>query len=100
MLPLPMRQRHRFRIQRQSEITFMPNEKIVSSAEAIRDALDLALKRWPECYLMGEGVADPGGIFGTTKGLVDIYGPDRVVEMPVAENGLTGIAIGSALMGR
>jgi pyruvate/2-oxoglutarate/acetoin dehydrogenase E1 component len=78
----------------------MPSEKIVTSAEAIRDALDLALKRWPECYLMGEGVADPGGIFGTTKGLVDIYGPDRVVEMPVAENGLTGIAIGSALMGR
>ena len=50
-------------------------------------------------YVMGEGVADPGGIFGTTKGLVEEFGPDRIVEMPVAENGLTGIAIGSALMG-
>lgn len=49
---------------------------------------------------MGEGVADPGGIFGTTKGLIDEFGPDRVVEMPVSENGLTGIAIGSALLGQ
>lgn len=78
----------------------MPKENIVTTAEAIRDALDVALAHWPEAYLMGEGVADPGGIFGTTKGLVETYGPARVVEMPVAENGLTGIAIGSALMGR
>ena len=40
------------------------------------------------------------GIFGTTKGLVEKFGTDRVVEMPVAENGLTGIAVGSALLGR
>ncbi|HTV26496.1 MAG TPA: transketolase C-terminal domain-containing protein [Xanthobacteraceae bacterium] len=77
----------------------MPSERVLSSAEAIREALAISLRRRPDVYLMGEGVADPGGIFGTTKGLVDEFGPDRVVEMPVAENGLTGIAIGSALMG-
>lgn len=77
----------------------MPSERVVSSAEAIREALAISLRQRPDVYLMGEGVADPGGIFGTTKGLVDEFGPDRVVEMPVAENGLTGIAIGSALMG-
>jgi len=48
--------------------------------------------------VVGEGVADPKAIFGTTKGLVQKYGPDRVIEMPVAENGLTGVAIGSALL--
>lgn len=78
----------------------MPEARIITAAEAIREALDLALAQRQDTYLMGEGVADPGGIFGTTKGLVDVYGPERVVEMPVAENGLTGIAIGSALMGR
>jgi pyruvate dehydrogenase E1 component beta subunit len=78
----------------------MPEQRLITAAEAIREALDLALSRRQDTYLMGEGVADPGGIFGTTKGLIDVYGPDRVVEMPVAENGLTGIAIGSALMGR
>jgi acetoin:2,6-dichlorophenolindophenol oxidoreductase subunit beta len=77
----------------------MPSERVVSSAEAIREALAISLRQRPDVYLMGEGVADPGGIFGTTKGLIDEFGPDRVVEMPVAENGLTGIAIGSALMG-
>lgn len=78
----------------------MPSERIITAAQAIREGLAEALRTRPEVYLMGEGVADPGGIFGTTKGLVDEFGPDRVVEMPVAENGLTGIAIGTALMGQ
>ncbi len=78
----------------------MPEPRIITAAEAVREALDLALAQRSDTYLLGEGVADPGGIFGTTKGLIDTYGPERVVEMPVAENGLTGIAIGSALMGR
>lgn len=78
----------------------MQTERIITAAQAIREALAESLAARPEVYLMGEGVADPGGIFGTTKGLVDEFGPDRVVEMPVAENGLTGIAIGSALMGQ
>lgn len=78
----------------------MPEPRILNAAAAIREALDLALARWPEVYLLGEGVADPKGIFGTTVGLAEKYGRDRVVETPVAENGLTGVAIGSALMGR
>jgi pyruvate/2-oxoglutarate/acetoin dehydrogenase E1 component len=78
----------------------MPSERIIAAAQAIREALAEALQARPEVYLLGEGVADPGGIFGTTKGLVDEFGPDRVVEMPVSENGLTGIAIGTALMGQ
>jgi pyruvate dehydrogenase E1 component beta subunit len=78
----------------------MPAERIITAAAAVREALAEALAARREVYLMGEGVADPGGIFGTTKGLVDTFGPDRVVEMPVSENGLTGIAIGSALMGQ
>ena len=78
----------------------MPAERTLTAAAAIREALAIALADRPDVYLMGEGVADPGGIFGTTKGLVDEFGPERVIEMPVAENGLTGIAIGSALMGQ
>ena len=78
----------------------MPESRILNAAEALREAMDLALERWPEVYLIGEGVADPKGIFGTTVGLAEKYGPDRVIEMPVAENGLTGVAIGSALLGQ
>jgi pyruvate dehydrogenase E1 component beta subunit len=78
----------------------MPETRIITAADAIREALDYALGSREDTYLLGEGIADPHGIFGTTKGLVERYGPERVVEMPVSENGLTGVAIGSAMMGR
>jgi pyruvate dehydrogenase E1 component beta subunit len=80
--------------------TAAPKSRIISAGDALREAMDICLERDPSVYLMGEGVADPKAIFGTTAGLIQKYGPDRVVEMPVAENGLTGVAIGSAMMGR
>ena len=73
-------------------------EKIGS--ELILEALDLAMDSNDSVYVIGEGVADPKGIFGTTIGLYEKYGPNRVIETPVAENGFTGIAIGSALLGQ
>ena len=70
-----------------------------SFAEAINDAIDLCLKRDPSVYLMGLGVPDPRGVFGSTAGLQQKYGSDRVLDMPVSENGMTGVAIGSAAVG-
>jgi len=67
--------------------------------QALWEAMDLALAKDPRVYLMGLGVPDPKGIFGTTLGLQEKYGPNRVMDMPTAENGLTGIAIGSAIAG-
>jgi pyruvate dehydrogenase E1 component beta subunit len=67
--------------------------------EALREAFDLALSRDPRVYLMGLGVPDPKGIFGTTLGLQAKHGADRVLDMPTAETGMTGVGIGSALVG-
>ncbi|OAN49277.1 hypothetical protein A6A04_03945 [Paramagnetospirillum marisnigri] len=79
----------------------MPNaERIISVAEALCEATKVAMERDSKIYVIGEGVTDPKAIFETTRGLLDAFGPKRVIEMPVAENGLTGIAIGSAMMGR
>jgi pyruvate dehydrogenase E1 component beta subunit len=50
-------------------------------------------------YIIGLGVPDPKGVFGTTLGLQEKFGRVRVLDMPVAENAMTGIAIGSALVG-
>ncbi len=72
----------------------------LTAAAAILEATAQCMQADARVYMMGEGVADPKGIFGTTLGLVERFGPERVIEMPVAENGLTGIAIGSALMGQ
>jgi pyruvate dehydrogenase E1 component beta subunit len=66
---------------------------------AIRDAIDLSMAADPAVYVLGLGVADPRGVFGTTLGLLDKYGSQRVMDMPTAENGMTGVAIGSALVG-
>lgn len=67
--------------------------------EAIREAQDLCMAKDPSVYVMGLGVPDPKGIFGTTLGLREKYGPKRVLDMPLSENAMTGVAIGSALAG-
>ena len=73
---------------------------MISAAEAIREATEQCLSADDRVYMMGQGVADPKGVFGTTLGLAQRFGSERVFETPVAENGMTGVAIGSALMGR
>ena len=67
--------------------------------EAIREALDLSMARDPSVYLMGLGVPDPKGIFGSTLRLQKKYGEERVMDIPASENGMTGVAIGSACVG-
>ncbi len=74
--------------------------RLLTFAEAIREGLETALESMPEVFLMGEGVNDPKGIFGTTSGLAERFGKDRVIETPISENGFTGIAIGAALLGQ
>lgn len=67
--------------------------------QAINEALDLCMGQDSSVYLMGLGVPDPKGIFGSTLGLERKYGSARVLDMPTSENGMTGVAIGSALAG-
>jgi len=67
--------------------------------EAIREATDQAMERDPAVYIVGLGVPDPKGIFGTTLGLQEKYGTTRVQDMPLSENAMTGVALGSALVG-
>lgn len=77
----------------------MHNNRQITFGEAIREAMDQMLEEDENVFLIGEGVPDPKCIFGTTKGLAEKYGPDRVMDMPVAENGMTGVLIGAAVTG-
>lgn len=74
-------------------------KRLLSYAEALREAQDLCLAAYPQVLLMGLGVPDPKGIFGTTLGLQAKYGADRVFDIPLSENALTGVAIGAAIRG-
>lgn len=67
--------------------------------EAILEATDQVMGLDPSVYVMGLGVPDPKGIFGTTLGLAEKYGSGRVLDMPTSENGMMGIAIGTAVLG-
>lgn len=75
------------------------HKRQIKYAEAILEATDQLMQIDPKVYLMGLGVPDPKGIFGTTTGLQQKYGASRVLDMPVSENALTGIAVGSCLLG-
>lgn len=74
-------------------------ERQLKFADAINEAIDICLERDRSTYLLGLGVPDPIGVFGTTKGLQEKYGKKRVFDMPVAENAMTGVALGSCLVG-
>jgi pyruvate dehydrogenase E1 component beta subunit len=71
----------------------------ITFANAILEGTDQCMGEDPSTYIMGLGVPDPKGIFGTTVGLRKKYGKKRVLDMPISENAMTGVAIGSALMG-
>lgn len=71
----------------------------LSYAEALLEAQDQCLGQDLSTYLMGLGVPDPKGIFGTTLGLKEKYGEERVFDIPLAENALTGVAVGTAITG-
>ncbi|MDA0239857.1 MAG: alpha-ketoacid dehydrogenase subunit beta [Proteobacteria bacterium] len=75
------------------------SNRTLTYAHAINEALDIALASDPSVYLIGLGTPDPKGVFGSTKGLVEKFGTARVLDMPVSENALTGVVLGSAIDG-
>ena len=68
-------------------------------ASAINEALNIAMDTDSNVICYGLGIDDPKGIFGTTLGLQEQFGPDRVFDTPTSENAMTGIGIGAALNG-
>jgi len=71
----------------------------VTMVEAIRDALAEEMARDPTVVVLGEDVGRKGGVFKATDGLLERFGPLRVLDTPVAEVGIAGVAIGAAMMG-
>ena len=78
----------------------MTTTHLINTGDAIRDGLIEVAKKDSSVIFFAEGVADPSSVYGTIKGLKEHIPSNRVIEMPVAESGLTGIAIGAAMMGK
>jgi len=71
----------------------------VTLIDAIRLAMDEELARDERVFIVGEDVGQRGGVFRATLGLFDKYGPDRVIDSPLAEDSIVGVGIGAALYG-
>src|SRR5579859_7205918 len=67
--------------------------------QAIRAALADELRADSRVILLGEDIAAAGGSFKTTEGLLDEFGPERVIDTPISENGFVGAALGMAVTG-
>ena len=67
--------------------------------EAVRQALAEELRRDPAVFVMGEDVGVRGGVFLATQGLLEEFGEERVIDTPLAESAIAGIAIGAAMQG-
>src|SRR3989304_2591243 len=71
----------------------------LSYAEAIQEAIEQEMARDGSVILLGLGVDDFKAVFGTTRGLVEKFGRERVFDTPLSEDGMTGVAIGASLGG-
>ncbi|MDZ7615272.1 MAG: pyruvate dehydrogenase complex E1 component subunit beta [Flavobacteriaceae bacterium] len=73
--------------------------KTIQFREAIAEAMSEEMRRDESVYLMGEEVAEYNGAYKASKGMLDEFGPKRVIDTPIAELGFSGIAVGSAMNG-
>ena len=74
-------------------------ERILTIRDAINEALHEEMTRDDCVFIMGEDVGVAGGVFKVTAGLLDAFGSDRVIDTPISEAGIVGLAVGAAMTG-
>jgi pyruvate dehydrogenase E1 component beta subunit len=79
-------------------ITEAPTRRL-STSKAMVEAIAQEMERDPSVFYMGEDVGAYGGIFGSTTGLLDRFGPERIIDTPISETAFIGLGIGAALEG-
>ncbi len=73
--------------------------KTVQFREALREAMNEEMRNDENVFLLGEEVAEYNGAYKVSQGMLDEFGPKRVIDTPIAELGFTGIAVGASMMG-
>jgi len=74
-------------------------KRLLTGNKALAEAIRLEMERDPEVFVMGEDVGKYGGIFGATEGLLQKFGPDRIMDTPISETAFIGAAVGAASQG-
>jgi pyruvate/2-oxoglutarate/acetoin dehydrogenase E1 component len=71
----------------------------ITFREAMREAIFEEMERDPSVFLMGESIAARGGVYQQVKGVLEKFGEERILDMPISESGFIGTAVGAALLG-
>lgn len=71
----------------------------ITFAQAVNEAIAEELRRDPKVFIIGEDIAEAGSTFKVLSGLVEEFGTDRVIDSPISEAGITGLAVGAAMTG-
>jgi pyruvate dehydrogenase E1 component beta subunit len=79
--------------------TVAPATRDITLAQAVREALAEELRRDPTVFVIGEDVAEAGTPFKVLSGLVEEFGKERIMDSPISEAGITGMALGAAMTG-
>ena len=74
-------------------------ERILTFSEAIKEALAEELRRDKRVFIIGEDVGEAGTAFKVLLGLIDEFGPERIIDSPISEPGITGLGVGAAMTG-
>ena len=88
-----------FQPHNQQVISANASGKEIRFIDAIREGLIQSMEKYPELVLMGQDIAEYGGAFKVTEGLVDLYGKDRVRNTPLCESAIVGAGLGLSLSG-
>ena len=88
-----------FQPHNQQVIPANSSEKEIRFIDAIREGLIQSMEKYPELVLMGQDIAEYGGAFKVTEGLVDLYGKDRVRNTPLCESAIVGAGLGLSISG-
>lgn len=73
--------------------------KEIRFIDAIRDGLKQSMEKYPELVIMGQDVAEYGGVFKVTEGFVDLFGKERVRNTPICESAIVGAGLGLSIAG-
>jgi pyruvate/2-oxoglutarate/acetoin dehydrogenase E1 component len=76
-----------------------PEERVLTYRQALNEALHEEMDRDARVIVMGEDIAAAGGVYKVTAGLLEAYGPERVLDTPISEAGIAGVALGASMTG-
>ena len=75
------------------------NKREITIIQAINEAICEEMQRDEKVILIGEDVANAQGVFKVTDGVLEKFGPERILDTPISEAGITGVGVGAAMTG-